>query len=413
MDIECLPRIVRIDWLRFQVTSYYSIMRLAERIFGLPFEKREQTTDTRDALILNKVWHDVYEFQGSLIGVRHPPTSIGGPADYFVDFNGSFFSCISLDKVAEFLAFSRMEEKFIGNRIDIALDFPVASPRLSHRFWEGFLADNLLYTFQSSRRISNSGRNIKKRGTTVYLGSRESEIFVRIYDKNIDGVDYDRLEIEFKRSRADSIIEEIVAVPISDLPRLLNGIVCNVIAFKRSSPEVDFFESYKVGPIALPSPSLELDIHRSIAFVERHAPTLAMIEEFMGSDCFDDFMRSTLAAGRLKMKSRHRIMIKNAKFLGATVLALFLIFAQTSGAIAGGLTCPAPVPLSFQFAQKFPIDIVNPTPAEQAYFNNVGDGCFQINSGLNFDRICLPGMIVNALKPFVIMGLGIKFIFSD
>jgi hypothetical protein len=66
-----------------------------------------------------------------------------------------------------------------------------------------------------------------------------------------------------------------------------------------------------------------------------------------------------------------------------------------------------------EFQQKFPIDIVNPTPSEQAYFNNIGDGCFQINSGLNFDRICLPGMIVNALRPFVIMGMGLRFIFSD
>jgi hypothetical protein len=66
-----------------------------------------------------------------------------------------------------------------------------------------------------------------------------------------------------------------------------------------------------------------------------------------------------------------------------------------------------------EFQQKFPIDIVNPTPSEQAYFNNIGDGCFQINSGLNFDRICLPGMIVNALRPFVIMGMGLRFIFGD
>lgn len=113
------------------------------------------------------------------------------------------------------------------------------------------------------------------------------------------------------------------------------------------------------------------------------------------------------------MKPRHRNMIENAKFLGFTTLGIWLIFLQTSGAIAGNLSCPAPVPLSFQMSQKFPIDIVQPTASEQAYFNNIGDGCFQINSGLEFQKICLPGMIVNALKPFVIMGLGIKFIFSD
>ena len=133
----------------------------------------------------------------------------------------------------------------------------------------------------------------------------------------------------------------------------------------------------------------------------------------MGSEKFDKFMLSTLAAGKLRMKPRHRTMLENAKFLGFTALGIFLIFIQTSSAIAEGLTCPDPTPLSFQISQKFPIDIVNPTPSEQAYFNNIGDGCFQINSGLEFQKICLPGMIVNGLKPFIIMGLGIKFIFSD
>jgi hypothetical protein len=95
---------------------------------------------------------------------------------------------------------------------------------------------------------------------------------------------------------------------------------------------------------------------------------------------------------------------------------MLIFFVQSPNALAGGLTCsatPAPVSLGSQMVQKFPIDIAMPNAAEQAYLNNIGDGCFQINSGLNFDKICLPGMIVNAFRPFVIIGLGIKFIFSD
>jgi hypothetical protein len=112
------------------------------------------------------------------------------------------------------------------------------------------------------------------------------------------------------------------------------------------------------------------------------------------------------------MKGRHRLILANARFMGAAV-SLFLLFFCQLPAVAGGLTCSARVPLSFGIKQKFPIDIVTPTPSEQAYLDNVGDGCFQVNSGLDFDKICRPGMIVNALRPFVIMGLGIKFIFGD
>jgi hypothetical protein len=187
-------------------------------------------------------------------------------------------------------------------------------------------------------------------------------------------------------------------------------------SFTRNHKSIEFFKKYKYGSINVPAPTLHLDIEKSIKFFEKHAPTLAMIYEFMGADKFDKFIENNLQVGKRKMGARHRAILSNAKALGFTVavgLASFLVISGQAPAIASGLTCPAPVPLSFEFQQKFPIDIVNPTPSEQAYLNNIGDGCFQINSGLEFDRICLPGMIVNSLRPFIIMGLGLRFIFSD
>jgi hypothetical protein len=410
-----LPRNIRIDWLRFQFSSYQPSLSQVQQIIGLPFEKKnQQLKDIRDTnfLALNKLWHEIYEFQGSLLGVRYPPTSVDKPFDYFVDLNGSTLSAITIEKVAELLSFCQFQDYFIANRIDVALDFPVQSPRLSERYWEVFLAEGLLYSYRSVRRISNTG-NSPKKGTTVYLGSRQSECFVRIYDKNINDTCFDRIEVEFKRTRANFVMTQIANCLSQDLPQFLNGSVCGQIVFKKAHPDTEFFKDYKFGPILIPPPSLNLDIERSIGFVERHAPTFSMIEEFMGSDRFAEFMSSTLESGRYKMKSRHRTMINNARLLGLTTLAIFLVLIQNSGAIASGLTCPAPVSLSSQISQRFPFDIVIPNPSEQQFLDAVGDGCFQINSGLNFDKICLPGMIVNALRPFVIMGLGIKFIFSD
>ena len=414
-----LPRDIRIDWLRFQVSSHIDMVRTITKLLGLPFEKYSHAHlhDIRETnvLALNKVWHRVYEFQNSLIGVREPDS---GPCTdriyhHFVDLNGATLAAVDFNKLMALLATCQNEVEFVGNRIDIALDFPLVpnSPRLSKRPWEYFVDANLLFGYRSVRRISNL--NNKGLGTTVYLGSRESERFVRIYDKCIEGVDFDRLEVEFKRGRANWIMQQIPLCSLSRLPEYLNDIALDQISFTRSDESIDFFRKYKSGSVAVPASSLHLDIEKSIAYIEKHSATFAMVEEFLGSEGFDKFMRSVLAAGRLRMKPRHRAMLQNAKaLLGLSVLAA-LIFVQTRGAIASGLSCPAPVPLSFQLKQKFPVDIVNPTPSEQAYLNNIGDGCFQVNSGLNFDRLCLPGMIVNALKPFVVVGLGIKFIFSD
>jgi len=203
-----------------------------------------------------------------------------------------------------------------------------------------------------------------------------------------------------------------------ELPKYLDNVVCGQVRFSRSHPETDFFDRFcKGGTVTLLPRVLHLDIERSIAFVQRHSATFAMLHEFMGEEKYQKFMDNNLRSGKFRMKSRHRRLIENAKFL-VTAAGIFFILLQTSGAIASGITCPAQPPseqvtLGSQLVQKFPIDIAMPNAQEPAYFNNIGDGCFQINSGLNFDRVCWPGMIVNALKPFVIVGLGIKFIFSD
>jgi DNA relaxase NicK len=48
-----------------------------------------------------------------------------------------------------------------------------------------------------------------RHGTTVYLGSRESDRFIRIYDKNIDGIEFDRIELELKRFRALTVMRQL------------------------------------------------------------------------------------------------------------------------------------------------------------------------------------------------------------
>jgi hypothetical protein len=417
MDCDYLPRNIKIDWLRFQVVTYNTnFFRQIRDILGLPFEKKQASLqDVRETnvMALYKVWHEVWDFQGSWLGIKYPPTGKDEPFQFFVNLNGSTLDALNFEKISSLLYFAHLDTTFTANRIDIALDFSIQSPRLFAHNWESLIEDGLLYGSRKIRRISNCGSND---GNTVYIGSRESTRFLRIYCKRIGDDEYDRLECEFKGERANWIMKQLAQISVKEYPEFLNGAVCSQISFTRKHKNVAFFTKYKYGAVNIPTPTLRLDIEKSIRFFEKHAPTLAMIHQFMGPQEFDKFIQSNLAAGKRKMNSRHRAILSNAKFLGfgfGVGLATFLLFLGQSPAIASGLTCPAPVPLSFELKQKFPIDIVNPTPSEQAYLNNIGDGCFQINSGLNFDKICLPGMIVNALRPFIIMGLGLRFIFSD
>ena len=413
MQTEFLPRNVRIDWLRFQVSSYRpNFFRQLREIIGLPFEKKQQSalSDPRqtDVLAINKVWHEIYDFQNSWIGVKYPSTGSDEPTKHFVDLNAKTLSGLDFTCISNLLYASQMEVEFKANRIDIALDFPLQTPRLFHHYWELFVEDGLLERYRTVKRISNTGQSLDK--MTVYLGSRESTSFVRMYAKHID---FDRLEVEFKRERAAFVMHKLASIPANDFGQYLDSIASNEIRFKTYRNDIEFYRRYRRGLVTVPAPRLHLDIEKSIAFIERHAATLAMLNEFMGDEKYDEFMDKNLEVGKLKMAYRHWAILSNAKALGVGFALFFLVFGLNGPAIASGLTCPAPMPLSFQAAQKFPLDIINPTPTEQAYLNNVGNGCFQINAGLEFQSICLPGMIVNALRPFIIMGLGIKFIFSD
>jgi hypothetical protein len=84
MDSNILPRNIKVDWLRFQVVTYDSLFfRKIREILALPFEKKQAQSvqDARETnvMALNKVWHEVWEFQGSLLGIKYPPTGKDEP----------------------------------------------------------------------------------------------------------------------------------------------------------------------------------------------------------------------------------------------------------------------------------------------------------------------------------------------
>jgi hypothetical protein len=166
--------------------------------------------------------------------------------------------------------------------------------------------------YRTVRRIMNVG---SRHGTTVYLGSRESDRFIRIYDKNIDGVDFDRIELELKRFRALTVMRQLADLELSEISKYLDDVVCGQINFVRSHPDTEFFKTYKRGAVTLATPVLHCDIEKSIAFIQRHSPTLAMLQEFMGERKYQEFMDNNLRSGKLAMKSRHRRLIQNAQSL--------------------------------------------------------------------------------------------------
>jgi DNA relaxase NicK len=164
------------------------------------------------------------------------------------------------------LYFAHLDTTFTANRIDIALDFPVQSPRLFAHPWESLIEDGLLYGYKKVRRISNVGSDD---GNTIYIGSRESTRCLRIYCKRFsNGEEFDRLEGEFKRERASWIMQQLAQISVKEYPKFLNGVVCGQFSFTRNHKSIAFFKKYKYGPLTFLLLLYHLDIEKSIKFLK-------------------------------------------------------------------------------------------------------------------------------------------------
>lgn len=401
-----LERTLKIDWLRFQFSSNSGSLVIDEllEIINLPFDRVEG-----GSVALNKHWSDVWEFQGGKIGYFDFAQDAAYNDDliyrFFVDLPGAVLALISVENIINFITFAQCEQDFKANRIDIALDFELhpSGERLHLRPWEFYLANGKLFA-RTFKRISSINNNS---GSTVYIGSRSSDLFVRLYGKG----DLDRWEVEIKGYKAQVVMDKLVKFnTLPDALEYLHSLVIGSISIN-CRWIYDYTSNFK--PIVIKVAPIELDIERSNRFFKRHAPTLASIHSYLGEEKFRVWLERILYSGRNRMKRRHLRMVYVAQYLG--VVLTFLAAFVPVDVLAIAPVCPANssnlVPASL--AQKFPVDIVMPNEQEQSSFQALGDGCFQINAGGGWEPICTPGMIIRVIQPFIVIGVGLKFILND
>ncbi|MDB9510466.1 replication initiation factor domain-containing protein [Kamptonema animale CS-326] len=407
-----LERTLKIDWLRFQFSSNTGSMVIDEllEIINLPFDLVEG-----GSVAINKHWPHVWEFQGSKIGYIDFGEDCSYNHDliyrFFVDLSGSVLSLIGIEKAIELIFVGQCEQDFKANRIDIALDFPIhpSGERLHLRPWEFYLASGKLFTRTFKRFSSINNNSGSTSGSTVYIGSRSSDSFVRLYGKG----DFDRWEVEIKRGKSQIVMDDLVKFNTNDRAKLLEYLHSLVIGSISIDCQWirDYTSNFK--PVVIKLAPIELDIERSNRFFKRHAPTLASIHSYLGEEKFGIWLERILYSGRNRMKRRHLRMVYVAQYLG--VVLTFLAAFLPVDVLAIAPVCPANssnlVPASL--AQKFPVDIVMPNDEEKTHFQALGDGCFQINAGVGWEPICTPGMIIRVIQPFIVIGVGLKFILND
>lgn len=115
-------------------------------------------------------------------------------------------------------------------RIDLAIDI---------RDSEDILPELLRATdkqqFTGSARTANIVKSVTDDGVTIYFGSRQSEKFVRIYNKaaerGVEGL-WTRIEAELKGDRAKGIMRALFSHPVSEWPLIAVGVIETTVKFK-------------------------------------------------------------------------------------------------------------------------------------------------------------------------------------
>jgi hypothetical protein len=96
-----------------------------------------------------------------------------------------------------------------ASRIDIALDVYIEPKKAIGELWQCYLSGGLVSYSKKVRSIIDENG-----GQTINLGSRTSEVYVRIYNKTVEaGLDYDlvRIEVELKDKSAQLGLAQIAS----------------------------------------------------------------------------------------------------------------------------------------------------------------------------------------------------------
>jgi phage replication initiation protein len=164
----------------------------------------------------------------------------------------------------------------------------------------------------------------KVTGETLYFGSKESSLRVRMYDKAKErGQEcfWNRCEVESRDDRSDVLASEIIGgrglgvIILSVLKRCLNFVERSADSNKARWAVSDWWSCFlgAVGKIRLAVMQVKKTITQIAGWIERQvAPSLALVEKSLG-DGFDSYLKSVIYSGQERWKDKHRVILEGGQ----------------------------------------------------------------------------------------------------
>jgi DNA relaxase NicK len=180
--------------------------------------------------------------------------------------------------------------------------------------------------FRKSRTVMNHGG--KYTGWTVYLGARESEFMVRIYDKFAESkgaIDSIRWEAEIKGKMANNLFPVLLECPGNEAmyqAKLIKYAIGGISFIQKVSknigrcPLLDWWENWlkylSCSPLRIFVKRVKTTLSNTKSWIYRSvAKSLAMLEEGLGVYYFEHFVNELLLDGKSRLTNLDKLRIED------------------------------------------------------------------------------------------------------
>ncbi len=221
------------------------------------------------------------------------------------------------------------EKKGHGTRVDLALDDRTGHATVAQVIEAADFGQAVMRwsSYDAKRKCSHKGKD-DIQGEMVSFGSRQSETYLRVYDKRREALGkgeavdapWVRWELEFKKDRASLCLDLLSHLPIDEWKRFTVGLLKSCISFRNTSGEAPSWERCRAAELPwwrdltedfercrFHIDKTERKLEEVLAwFSQAMGPTIAALYCAIGPD----FLMKVIESGSHRWKAHHYQLMK-------------------------------------------------------------------------------------------------------
>ncbi len=252
------------------------------------------------------------------------------PGEIHVDLPGGFLAGWTFAQLQKLAKWVRSKNGTF-TRLDLALDDRLGIVTIA-QVQRALRKGQVVTRFKEMTRLDKMGfhASATRSGDTLNIGSRQSQTFIRVYDKALEQQDkghavegpWVRWEMELKEERANVCGQALASLDEEEFRRLMVGVLRSAIDFRQTTWEAEAIERFRAKPLKWWLTLTEgfqkarLVVTKAVRKIEdvkawvsqSLAPMLAVVACAPGAG--EEWLRKAIATGADRWKPKHLLLLK-------------------------------------------------------------------------------------------------------